>query len=68
MINSIEDLKDRYGYRNADCCANCKKSISIPNMHARNHKDYRCYINGPELLDIVKVDGVGYCSSFERKR
>ena len=63
MINSIEDLKDRYGYRNADCCANCDNSVV-------GLYSFNCYLNkiaNPDALSIP-VSREGYCSSFNRRK
>lgn len=63
MINSIEDLKDRYGYRKADCCANCENAIT-------GLYSFNCYLNkktDPDTLSIP-VSREGYCSSFNRRK
>ena len=64
MINSIEDLKDRYGYRKADCCGNCA------NGYINNFYNYRCTLNKKNNMDTISIEvsREGYCTAYERKK
>ena len=62
MINSIEDLKDRYGYRKADCCGNCLYGYDS------NPLKWKCYFNKQDNKDAqpIEVFRESYCSAFKR--